>query len=348
MPVYGLPGVTVDRRRSRILGVVVVVIVVVVTLVWSRTGPNPEAGRLRVVVRTAQLGDGMTGGTTVQLDGVDIGSIDTVARTGQGDQLITLALNRSEADELTDTFEVEYAPSNLFGVATLVLRHTTGGAPLRDGELIDLTGPRATRVDDATMGALLRSLAQTANQVLTPDLTALLTKFNEDLRSFTPILNTIVMLSRAVADTQRYASSYLFGQYGGLLSGAGDFTSATFRLFDAIFGIQILETDRPRYDAAIALLTDQIFPEFARAADAAHDHLSGYADMLAPLADAIAHTVPTPATSRTQLRELLARLDRMFTDAPDGPALDLAIVLRGLPALTVPLGQQLSVSEGGR
>ncbi|WP_157535226.1 mammalian cell entry protein [Nocardia inohanensis] len=291
--------------------------------------------RMEVVLRTQHIGDGVLAGTTVRLDGVAVGEVADIASAGGGQQRITMRLDASQLPGLTDSLLVDYAPANLFGIGEVELRRGTGGVPLRAGANIDLTG--AGRVTDATMGALIRSLGQTTNQVLTPRLTEVLTQFATDAKAFAPILEAIVMLGRAVADTQRYDPSYLIAQYAATLRGAAEFSGATVDLLDRINNIEILRNDQQLFDTGIDLVANKFFPAITGIGKVGAKHYTGYADMLTPLLDVTAQMVPAPQRSSAELRELLARIDRSFVDTPDGPVLQLEVALRGAPAVAVPL-----------
>ncbi|WP_405165007.1 MlaD family protein [Nocardia sp. NBC_01499] len=341
MPNYSMPGVSMTRRGSLLVGALVVVTASVVAFGWRGVFDDADARQVRIQLHTEEIGEGVIPGTKVRMDGVTVGEIATIASAEQGRQLITLDLDRTETASLTDTFTVDYAPDNLFGISALTLRRSAGGTPLRAGAVIDLAGKNANKVTDVTMGSLLRSLTDTSTEVLTPKLTELITQFNGDLHAFTPLLEAIVTLSRAVADTQRYPTPYLLDQYSSLFGGLGTFASSTFRLLDALMNIEVLVNDRPKYDAFIGMVVNDAFPAIGQVGDAARGQLLGYTQMLTPLLQAMAATVSDPKRSGAESTELLDRLNRMFTDTPDGPAVNVAVVLRGMPGIAGPLfGQQ--------
>ncbi|MEC3919346.1 MlaD family protein [Nocardia sp. CDC160] len=325
MPNYAIPGVRIGRGRSRLLGVLAVLLVVLAVLAWSVIDHRATGARLRIQLRTEQIGEGIVPGTSVRFDGVAIGSIADVRPADAGRQLLTVDLDPGQIGGLTDALTVDYAPENLFGVSTVALHAAPGGTPLRDGQTIDL----ANRVSDVTMGALLRSLTQTSTEVLTPKLTHLLTQFDTDLRAFTPVLQAVVMLSRAVADTQRYPSSFLIDQYAGFFHGFGAFTSATFKLAKALMDIEIFQHERDRYNASIEMLRGGVLEGAATTFDVVYQNFGGFTDPLAPVIQALADTVPDPAKSHAQLTETIDRVNRMFADTPDGPTLRIAVTLLG-------------------
>ncbi|GAB0107300.1 hypothetical protein JMUB6875_62940 [Nocardia sp. JMUB6875] len=325
MPNYAIPGVRIGRGRSRLLGVLAVLLVVLAVLLWNTLDQRGAGARLRIQLRTEQIGEGIVPGTTVRFDGVAIGRIDGVRPLEQGRQLLTLDLDPGQTAGLTDTLGVDYAPENLFGISAVVLHAAPGGTPLRSGQVIELGG----RVSDVTMGALLRSLTQTSTEVLTPKLTQLLTQFNSDLHAFTPVLQAVIELSRAVADTQQYPSSFLLAKYAGFFNGFGAFTSATFKLAKAIMDIEIFRNERDRYNASIDMLRQGVLEGVAHTLDVVYQSFGGFTDPLAPVVQALADTVPDPALSHSQLTETIDRVNRMFADTPGGPTLNVAVTLLG-------------------
>ncbi|WP_297608355.1 MlaD family protein [Nocardia sp.] len=347
---YTMPGTAVSARGARIVGTVIVAVAVVIAIAMNVI-PGPSAGdRLRIRLRTEQTAAGISGGTEVQLDGVQVGTVVRIASIEQGRQQdITLELDRAQTAGLTDHFDVDYAPANLFGITALILKQAGSGNPLRDGAIVDLTGSASGRVTDLTLERLLRMLSDTTSKVLTPQLTELLTTASGDLKRFTPFLQSVVTLSQTVSDTQRYLPSYLIDQYGSLIGGIGQFSSAIVFLMKSVLDIDIFKTDRAFYDESIDMQANGLFPAIAGSMNIVGTYLHDTTDSLVPLMQAVAAAVPTPATSRAQLTELIDRLDRMFTDTPDGPALNVEVIVQNMPGLFVPLlGQQPLVPGGTR
>ncbi|UGT42622.1 mammalian cell entry protein [Nocardia yamanashiensis] len=344
MPNYGIPGVSIGRGRARGLGVVAVVLAVTAGVGWNAYNGRDTGEHLRIQLRTEQIGEGIVSGASVRYDGVAVGAITGIEPIGQGRQLVTLELDKAQAAGLTDALTVDYAPENLFGISALTLRHVPGGTPLRDGQQIDLAG----KVSDVTMGALLRSLTQTGTEVLTPKLTELVTQLNGDLRAFTPMVEAVITLSRLVADTQQYPSSYLLDKYAGFFNGFGAYTSATFKLAKAIMDIEIFVTDRPRFDASVAMLRKNVLEQFADTLKSVYANFGAFTDPLVPVVEAIAGTLPNPAVSQAEMTELVDRLHRIFADTPDGPTVNVQVALSGVPAVAAPLLGQLGLTGGAR
>ncbi|MGA6204127.1 mammalian cell entry protein [Nocardia testacea] len=337
MPTYELPGTAITAKSARRTGALACAVAAVVAAVWIGHHAVRVDARMAVTLRTEQIGDGVVAGARVRLDGVGVGEVTGISSVGAGQQQITLRLDGSQLTGLTDALVIDYAPSNLFGISELELRRGQGGAPLREGATIDLTGAAAFRVTDVTMGTLIRSLGQTTDQVLTPELTGVLTELATDAKAFTPILQAIVMLGRAVADTQRYDPSFLIGRYASTLYGTAEFAGATVDLLDHINNIEVLRTDQPLFDAGVTLLTDDLFPALANLGHVGQRHYTGYSDMLTPLLSITAQMVPTPQKSSAELRAILERIDNSFVDTPEGPVLQLELTLRGFPVPASPL-----------
>ncbi|MCP2315994.1 MlaD protein [Nocardia amikacinitolerans] len=337
MPTFGLPGAAITEKSARRTGVLALAAVAAVAAVWTGVQSVRVDDRMRVTLRTEQIGDGIVTGARVRLDGVNVGEVTDIDSAGAGQQEITLRLDKSQLTGLTDALVLDYAPSNLFGISEVELRRGEGGAALRDGASVDLTGGSASRVTNATLGTLIRSLGQTTDQVLTPQLADVLTTLATDAKAFTPILEAVVMLGRAVAETQRYDPSFLIGQYASTLHGTAAFAGATVDLLDHINNIEVLRTDQPLFDSGVALLAEQMFPSITNLGQTGQRHYTGYTDMLTPLLNVTAQMVPTPQRSSAELRTLLERIDNAFVDSPEGPVLRLELTLRGFPALAAPL-----------
>ncbi|MBJ8337260.1 MCE family protein [Antrihabitans sp. YC3-6] len=336
MPIYGIPGVSTTKRRSQVTGVLALAVVAVVAISWIVIDNARGDNRMEIVLRTDRIGDGIAPGTQVRLDGVNVGSIAAIDSGEAGRQLITLKLNQSQLFGVTDNLAIDYAPANLFGISEVELKRRDGGSPLQENAIIDLSDDPA-RAQDATMGALIRSLSQTSTEVLTPQLAENLTRVAANLGWFTPLIEAMIATGQNLADTQKYPVSFLLGQYGSTLTGAAELIDGTVKLLDRFKNIEVLRTQRDLFDTGVNTIAKDFFPAVANTLFTAQRYLTGYADMLTPILNITSQMVPSPQLSGSQLREILDRLDNSFTETPDGPILNLALTLRGVPALSVPL-----------
>ncbi|TQM25357.1 MlaD family protein [Nocardia bhagyanarayanae] len=337
MPEYGLPGVAADKKRSRTVGSVIVALIAVVALTIALYRDLRSEDGLRIALHTEQIGDGVTEGTQVRLDGVLVGEVATIAPAPRGTQRITLRLDDSRLHGIDDSLLVDYAPANLFGISELELRRGPGGSPLRQDSEIDLTGPRAVGVYDATMGSILRSLSQVGASVFSPQLATVIAQVSADFKAFTPLVQALITVARTIADNQTMPASELLGRLGPAFDGGGDFAGATIQILDQIHDIRIVQTDKDRYDVGVAALTGQILPGLATTVSTAGGRLAEATDMLAPVLAVLAQMVPRPRQSAAELRLLLERLRAAMPDSPDGPVLNLEVDLQGVPGIAVPL-----------
>lgn len=322
MPKYGMPGVAADRRSARRVGALVVAVLVVVTLAGYGYRELTSDRGLLIALRTEQIGDGVVAGTLVRVDGVQVGSVTAIAPAGRGTQEISLSLDDERLYGIDDSMRVDYAPANLFGISEIELLPGSGGAPLRSGAVVDLTGRRAADVYDATMGALLRSLSQTSGTVFTADMARVISQAAADVKAFTPLAEALITAGRVIADHQSMPANELVGRLGPAFQGGGQFAGATIEVLDQIVDIDVLRTDRADYDAGVKALTGDILPALTDTVTSA-GQLSGYTDMLAPTLNLLALAVPDPQQSAADLRTLLTRLGLAFRDGPQGPVLDL-------------------------
>ncbi|WP_433522839.1 MlaD family protein [Nocardia pseudovaccinii] len=343
MPKYGMPGVAADKKRSRTVGSAIIALIAVVALATTLYRNLRADEGLRIALHTREIGDGVSAGTQVRLDGVLVGTVARIAPDARGTQRITLQLDQSRLFGIDDSLRVDYAPANLFGISELELRRGPGGSPLRPDAVIDLTGGRAADVYDATMGSILRSLSQVGATIFTPQLASVIAQVSADFQAFTPLVQALITVARTIADNQTMPTSELVGRLGPAFDGGGKFAGATIQVLDQIRDIKILQTDRERYDRGVAALAGSILPALGTTLTTAGGHFAEGADMLAPILNVLAQMVPRPQQSAAELRALLERLRAAMPDTPDGPVLNLDVDLRGVPGIAVPLLGQAGV-----
>lgn len=336
MPNYGLPGVAINRRRALIIGAVAIVTISACSIGTQALSENETEGT-RVVLRTESLGDGIVAGTRVRADGVLVGRVTDIAPAERGTQTVTLHVAKDQLDGIDDSMRVDYATSNLFGISEIQLLPGKGGAPLRDGTVVDLTGARAADTFDATMGGLLRSLSNIGDQALVTRLAKVLEQMSTDVRAFTPLLEAMVVTGRTLADNQTLPLSYQIGRYGSVLAGGGTFAASIVDMIDVVYRVQILRDEREKFDDSIDMVVEELFPGVANLLYPARDQFSEYAAMAVPILSAAALTVPTPQQTSADLSALLSRLRSALRETPEGPVLALDVDLRITPAVLGPL-----------
>lgn len=337
MPDYAVPGVTATRSRSLLLGICLVVAVLAVSVTVALAAHVDDRAGMRFAIRAEQIGDGITEGSRVRLDGVAVGSVVRVEPARDGTERITIALDRAAPPGLDESLRVDYGPGNLFGISEIELIRGSGGPPLRAGSIVDLTGPRAADVYDATLGSLLRELSRVGDQVLTTRLAGVIGRFSSDLAAFTPLLESLVVLARTLADHQNSPLSTVVGRFGSALDGGAALVDATVRVIDRVDTIDALRAHRAKIDAGIEMVVGQLFPSLETTLSHASGSFAGYTDLAVPVLDVLARMVPDPPRSSAELRTILQRLHTAMPDTPDGPVLNLDVDLSDVPALAVPL-----------
>lgn len=339
MPAFGMPGVAVSPRAARRTGLATAAIAAVGVLVWQFTPAKTDPNLMPVTVLTEKVGSGVQQGTDVRYDGIRIGKVEGIERMNEGGQRLMLKLDRTHSAELTDALTMDYAPGNLFGISEVILKSGKGGTSLDKARTVDLTGANADRTVDATITALLNSLGDLTNDVLTPELTGLLHRLADDTSAFTPLIETIVAVSQAVADTQRLPAPYLLTQYGNTLKGLPSTVDGLVSVLYAPFSNPYLAQPGKveKFNANVNMLKDDLFSALVATLDTTGKYYSEYTAMLTPILSALAATVPRPEQSDAELGELLRRLNAAFADTPQGPTLQVSVALQGVPGLAGPL-----------
>lgn len=348
MPAYGLPGVSTDRRRARLLGLITLACLVVAAAGWQLHDTLKRPDLIRIKLYTNIVGDGVVPGADVMLSGIAVGKVDTISSAPEGKQLITLALQPSKVSGLTDSLNVDYAPSNLFGISAVVLKRQRGGLPLRMDQVLDLTV--GERVADVTVGNMMRELSASANEVLTPQLADLMKRAATDLAAFTPTLEALISVGRAIADTQRYPSSFLIAQYAAFIKGVATFSGSTIELINEVYHMEVLKNEGPLFDTGVTLVVDQLFPMISDVLWTAHKFV-GNADGTTALLHQISLLNPDPERTRVGAAELIKRINEMFVNTPAGTELNVPVkvILRGVPVIEEQLpGAPPPAVVGGR
>ncbi|MFB7718260.1 MlaD family protein [Nocardia sp. NPDC056100] len=333
----------------RLVGAITAAAAAAAVIGWHFAPQRTSPDRVTVQLLTESVGNGIESGSDVRLDGVRVGSVAAIATAGTGRQSIHIELDRTQITGLTDALGVDYAPGNLFGVSEIELRPGSGGAPLRDRTVVDLTGDRAVRARDATISTLLRSLGQLTNDVVTPQMISVLHRIASDTRAFTPLFQAIVTTAQSVADTQRLPSSYLLRQYGSTLAGVPPTVQGVLDVLNAPYSDPYLrQPDKlAKFDASVSMVANNLIGALTGALDTGNAYYAGCAGVFVPLLSALAGTVPDPDATSDRLTELLRRVGAAMPETPDGPMVNITVDLRGVPALAVPLSALLDARAGG-
>lgn len=344
MPAFGLPGVTTSPARARRSGLIAAAVAATVLIGWQALPERGDPQVITVALLTARIGTGIEEGSDVRVDGVKVGTVDGLAAEGPGRQRLTLRLDKSRLAGITDALSLDYAPGNLFGISEIELRPGQGGTPLTEARVLDLTADNGARTRDATLSTLLRSLGRLTNDVLTPQLISVLQQISHDTEAFAPLFHAVVAIVESIADTQRLPSSYLLEQYGNTLAWLPPTVRGLLDVLNGAFSNAYLEQNGKidKFDANVNMIKDDLLGALVRVLDAGDAHYSGITAALTPILTALAGTLSDPARTSADLTLLLRRLRAAMPDTPDGPVVNVAVDLRGVPGLAVPLSALLS------
>ncbi|MFR9749842.1 MlaD family protein [Nocardia sp. 004] len=339
MPAYTLPGTEVGPRRARILGTGVLVVAILIAVIWRFVPDSAAAERIGIALVVSYVGEGIGPGTEIRLDGVRVGTVDTIDFAGRDRRRLTLSLDRSQLFGLTTGLKVDYVPGNLFGVSALELHPDTGGDTLVDGATIDLTGQNSSRVRDATLASLVNSTGDLTAQVLTPQLAQLLNTSARDLDAFTPLLQAIGTTVRAYTETRQMPPSQLFDSFGTALSGIPPMLTGALTLLYASYDNGYLREDAhiQKFAQLWPNVQNQLLPALTQLFGTAEPYFSELLPIATVVLDRISGSVSDLMGSNGQLRDLLDRLDAAFRDGPSGPVLHTRVELDLVPGSTIPL-----------
>ncbi|WP_241524330.1 Mammalian cell entry related domain protein [Mycobacterium paraense] len=317
-----------------IIGAVVVLSAAAAGLVigWHPSPPRTSA-RISVAIETPYVGQGVREGTAIVMHGVQVGVVKTISSLPGGGVRLLSDLQPGPVAGLTDTMKIEFRPINYFGVTGVTLAEGTGGQPLRDGMQIN------TVPQNSTLQAVLSRLGQVSVSALTPRLISVIDRIVKYTDGLTPLLETVLIATHAVADVQTVSTERLLANATGvsvafptftdaLLGSGEDFTAVPRRYND--------EQWRNGVQEAYRVGSTELFGGFGRLE-------SNYVDDLLPAIDAVkALTDPVPALFRPDdfantLVQLRTRFQKLFAGNGEQRALQVRIVLDNLPGVAAPL-----------
>lgn len=362
--------------RVGMIGVVVVLMAAGVLAGVSALSGKP-VDTISVSISVPYVGQGVTRGTPIIMHGSQVGRVTAISsRTDGGVRMVADLDSRSTAG-LTDGMEVDFRPSNYFGVTGVNIMARQGGQLLRDGSDVTLT-PRG----NFALQALLYRVGELSDQVVNQRLVGIVERVTRYTDGLTPLLETLIKVSTSVTNVQTVTSAQLLRNATGI-------TVALPGFFDALIGTgnQFLYTkiglgfDAEKDKAAnpyISTYDDQMMQQYDYARNllatnpdefvfgrfkewlvgAESDLFTKVGDLLSShiydlfpavqalrmITDVVPSLVPAQDISNT-LRQLRERLERMYAGSGEQRALQVRIVIDSLPAIAGPL--ELALGAAG-
>lgn len=370
-----------ERSETRILtgtGVILVLCIVAATVLWLAVKPFGRGPQdvVTVVIEVPYVGPGVVAGTAVIMRGVPVGEITEVRpvsnSTGGGVRL-TADLQPNPTRGLTDAMEIDYRPSNYFGITGINVMPGQNGRPLRSGMQISLT-PKG----NFTTQALLHRLGELSNGVFNGRMVSVIERATRYVDGLNPLLETALIVGTSLAEVQTVSTERLVRNAAGVsiafpaVIDAG--ASAGNDILYSILGLGLRpdnyqevaqamafwpvapETFKRQYDQnAKAYFKDRenfanqgLIPLYSLAQSDLFGEIGKlegtHVANLLPLVNsvrALADTVPKVFDAEnfaSTLTDLRSRFERMYAASGDQHALQVRLVLDPLPGVAAPLG----------
>lgn len=330
---------TSAEQETRLLVRIGLALIVTVVVAIALIGFNPFAGgaaeETSLTIHSPYVGQGVVRGTPVLMHGVKVGEVRSVAVRPEGGVQLDLRVQPNPTAGLTDTVDVDFRPSNYFGVTGVnLMAGPSGGQPLRDGTQIAVL-PRS----NYTMQALLSRLSAITDGVVTPELVSVLDRATRYVDGMNPMLETVLLVADAIATVQTISTEHLVRNAAGVGVAAPSFVDGLTDLADRLdhAGLDVDETFfQERFLATVQLASTGLF-------GAVGSLLSSHVNELLPATEILRTlTGPVPGIAPAQnisesLAELRTRFERMYAGSPEQRALQVRIVLDSLPGVAAPL-----------
>lgn len=337
---FRAPGMAASRRTFAVrglIGVVVIGAVLVLTAVIVAVLPTDE---ITVRMHADSVAGGINPGSTVVLNGAEIGTVQSITAQGPEQFTLALAVDKQYADRpdvFTDAMTVTYAPKNLFGIAAVVLTTGEGGKPLRAGSDFYPDSPV-----DSTLTVLLRNLSDLQSEAFAPYMSDILASAGNAVDGLVPVLGTVGEIAARLASTAPLPPSSTLPQLAATVATLPDVVRGALPGVDAL--LAWTGPDKPGYvdrqDTATAYLSEATLPQLGRVlGEQELGALMPLVPTLTEILDRVRATFPDARRNGLEIAQLIAQVRRALPNGPDGrPVLNVDVVLAGVPGVSAALG----------
>lgn len=367
-----------ERRLLTRVGAVLVLSLVLIVGLWTAVDPfdHAPANSISVTIETPYVGEGVGPGTPVIMHGVKIGHVASVTNLRGGGVRLQTVMGSGPTTGLTDTMGVDFRPSNYFGVTGVNILPNAGGRQLRSGSELSIipTGNFALQ-------ALLYRLGELSHKVINQRLIDVVERGTRYADALTPLLETMLIVGKSVADVQTVSTERLLRNTTGISVGFPGWLDGLARTVDTSLHTELDQaapTVRdPLYRHYVDTYDSQMRNHFTSEQKLAQSDIDTFTfgpvkqffdaastDLFVKVGNLLStHTYDLfPAVEElrsvmatvpgiidaegigTTLRELHSRLRRMYEGSGDQRAMQVRIVLDEIPAVAAPLG----VAVGGQ
>ncbi|MGA7134914.1 MAG: MlaD family protein [Mycobacterium sp.] len=367
--------------RIGIITVVGVVVAAAILFAVNSLGGKPH-DVISLTIDTPYVGQGVASGTPVILRGVKIGQVTSVSSIPGGGVRLETDLQSKPTRGLTDAMQIDFRPSNYFGVTGIAVTPASAGSPLRNGLQLKMI-PKG----NFSLQALIYRLGELSNGVFNQRLVSVIQRATQYVDAFDPLLETALMVGTSVSKVQRVSTERLLRNTTGVsvafpgfintLIGTGDsflhsemgtrpgdFDPEKFKQTYKYWSV-LDDTTHKQFDdlAKLALTTEPTdeyydkrwIPLFDKARTAFLGVVgkleSSHLNDLFPVVEsvrALADTVPkivSPDDFASTLTEIRTRFERIYSASGDEHALNVRIIMDRLPGVGTPLGLLMSGSS---
>ncbi|MFF0611387.1 MlaD family protein [Nocardia tengchongensis] len=321
----------------RLRGLVVAVVLVTVTILVSSYARGSFADRFAVTVDAATLGEGLAPGAEVKFRGYAIGTVTTVETVGYGHQRIGLAIDRKQADALTDDVTARFTSSNVFGSSAIELVPGTDGAKLREHAVLRI-GESAT---NATVAGVFRRAARLTQVLDSAAVRRLFDLMLDNAASMGPVLRSFFETARTLADGQQNSVAHYL-RIGGDMTGAfRDLTPSSGHAILAVLEQSAYFGDagnRARTNTAVIGVNDAVLVGLSNLLQQNNPELEQVLDGILDVAVPISVSVGSVAAAHNRVPNLLRAMDGAFPVVDGRVQLQLELIAKTMPYLADSLG----------
>jgi hypothetical protein len=320
-----------QQRKLLIIGTAMVVccLAVFVVIVSNPFGGRP-ADQISVAIDSPYVGQGVSVGTPLVMHGVEIGVVKGKSTLPGGSTRLVSDLQKQSVAGLTDTMKIDFEPINYFGVTGINVVPGQGGQLLRDGMRVS-----AVPQGNSTLQAMLTRVGEVAAAALTPKLIAVIDRTMRYTDALNPMVETILIATKAVADVQNVSTARLLTNATGISVAFPSFTDAAVGAIDDMTRAPRNFSDEEWKNGPQEAIHQAAIGVFGPASRI----LGNYVDDLLPAVDGLkALTDPIPVLFRPDdfgntLVGLRTRLEKLFAGNGEQRALQVKIVLDSLPGV---------------
>ena len=362
-----------ETRLLTRMGVILVLGVVIAIAVYLVVNPFGRKPRdiISLAIETPYVGQGVAVGTPVIMHGVKIGQVESVSSIPGGGVHLQTSLQPGPARGLTDAMQIDYRPSNYFGVTGINVVPGQSGRPLRSGMQINLT-PKG----NFSLQALLYRLGELSNGVFNDRLISVIERATRYADGLDPLLETMLMVANSVTKVQTVSTARLLNNATGVSVAFPSFADALISTGDKFLHTSFVHFDVNKYKETYKFyptLDDRLrnqlednarFMNETIANDKFYDLqlrplfeagqidlfgragylLGSHIDELFPLLESVrtvTDAVPkilSPESFAYTMTELRKRFERMYAGSGDQHALQVRLILDRLPGIAAPIG----------